>query len=144
MPNATSLQQLVDAAYAEAIKLKIKQAFFNWLDDNNHAELSYGESSKLIASVKWILMTSWASQAYCAIMAEEHNSFQYRLFQKTRCLHTANDSDDGKIQPVDLKDYQGPPPVNIDLSSMNPVTIPVESASPENANDEIDEAIEFH
>ena len=144
MPNATSLWQLVDAAYAEAIKLKIKQTFFNWLDDDNHAELWYGESSKLIASVKRILMTSWASQAYCVMMSEEHNSFQYCLFQKTRCLHTANDSDDDKIQPVDLKDYQGPPPANIDPSSMNPVAIPVESASPENANDEIDEAIEFH
>lgn len=80
MPNAISLWQLVDAAYAEDIKLKIKQTFFNWLDDDNHAEPLYGESSKLIASVKGILMTSWASQAYCAMIAEEHNSFQYRLF----------------------------------------------------------------
>ena len=77
------------------------------------------------------------------MMAEEHNSFRYRLFQKNGYLLTANGSDDGKVQPEDLKDYQVLPPAIIDLSSTNPETIPVESASSESAHNEIDEAIKF-
>ena len=32
LPNTTDLWQPVDAGYAEAIKINIKQAFFNWFD----------------------------------------------------------------------------------------------------------------
>ena len=99
--------------------------------------------SQLKASDKKILITSWSGQAYRTIMTEESNSFRYRLFQKTGCLVTADGSDDDKVQPGDLKDNQVPPLAIIVPSFTNPVTIPVESASSENTNDEIDEAIEF-
>ena len=42
-----------------------------------------------------------------------------------------------------MKENQVPPLAIIGPSSTSPVTIPVESASSENTNDEIDEAIEF-
>ena len=99
--------------------------------------------SQLKASDKKILITGWSGQAYRTIMTEEPNSFRYRLFQKTGCLVTADGSDDDKVQPGDLKDNQVPPLAIIVPSFTNPVTIPVESASSENTNDEIDEAIEF-
>ena len=89
------------------------------------------------------MITGWSGQAYRTMMAEEFNSFRYRLFQKTGCLVTANASDDDKVQPRDLKENQVPPLAIIGPSSTSPVTIPVESTGSENTNDEIDEAIEF-
>ena len=57
LPNATDLWQPVDAEYAKTIKIKIKQAFFNWLGDDDHVELWYAESSQLKTSDKRILIT---------------------------------------------------------------------------------------
>ena len=59
----------------------------------------------MTASGKRILMAGWESKAYCTMIVEVRNSFRYWLFQKSGYLLTADSSDDGIIQPEDLKDY---------------------------------------
>lgn len=77
------------------------------------------------------MITGRVDQAYCNMMAEEHNSFRYQLIQKAGFLITTDGSVDDRVQPEDVKNYQVPPPATIDPLSTNPVTKPVESGCSE-------------
>ena len=50
-------------------------------------------------------MAGWESKADRTMIVEVRNSFRYWLFQKSGYLLTADSSDDGIIQPEDIKDY---------------------------------------
>ena len=40
----TDIWQSIDAGYAQLLKVLIKQAFFNWLDDDDNIDKWYGET----------------------------------------------------------------------------------------------------
>ena len=73
------------------------------------------------ASEKRILITKWEGDPYREFLSSKHDGLHYRLFQKTRCLITADGSDDKFIQPEGLPNYVVSPPSLLDLSSGAPV-----------------------
>ena len=115
-PNATDLWQPVDAGYAQLLKVLINQAFHAWLDDDEHANLWYGQEKGFTAKDRRVLITQWAGDAYKKLLSPTYDSFRSRLFQKTGCLMTSDGSDDDKVSPEGLPDYKIPPPSIVDAS----------------------------
>ena len=95
----------------------IKQEFFNWLDDEDNIDKWYGETV-FSASEKRILITRWVGKAYSKIW----DHLRYRLFEKTETLITADGSDDDKIQPEGLPNYNVQATSVIDASPAPPVS----------------------
>ena len=119
--NATDIWQPIDAGYAQLLKVLIKQEFFNWLDDKDNIDKWYGEIV-FSASEKLILITRWVGKAYRKICDPKYDHLRYRLFEKTGTLITADGSDDEKIQPEGLPNYNVQPPSVIDASPAPPVS----------------------
>ena len=119
--NATDIWQPIDAGYAQLLKVLIKQEFFNWLDDEDNIDKWYGETV-FSASDKRMLITRWVGKAYRKICDPKYDHLRYWLFGKTETLITADGSDDDKIQPEGLPNYNVQPPSVIDASSAPPVS----------------------
>ena len=110
----------MDAGYAGLLKVFTKQAFFNWLDDDENANKWYGVD-KFTASERRILITHWVGEGYRKLLNSTYDSYRWRLFQKTGCLLTADGSDDHLVQPEGLSDYSVPPPAEFDPSNSSPI-----------------------
>ena len=119
--NATDIWQPTDAGYAKLLKVLIKQEFFNWLDDEDNISKWYGETVFSV-SEKRILLTRWVGKAYREICDPKYDHLRYRLFKKTGTLITSDDSDDDKIQPEGLPNYNVQPPTVTDASPAPPVS----------------------
>ena len=72
------------------------------------------------ASEKKIL-TKWLGDAYREFSSWKYDCLHYRLFQKTRCLITADRADDKFIQPEGLANYIAALPSPLDPSFDAPV-----------------------
>ena len=57
-----------------------------------------------------MLITHWAGEAYTKLCRNEYNGFRKKLWLKTGCLISADGSNDHKIAPGGLQNYQVPPP----------------------------------
>ena len=124
LKNATDIWQPVDGGYAMLLKRMINQAFFKWLDDDDNCEKWYGADSKFQAKEKRILVTIWVGTSYEKLCSTKYDSYRYRLFQKNGCLITADGSDDYKINPEGLFDYEVPPPSLLEASTNGPEHVP--------------------
>ena len=76
----------------------IKQAFFNWIDDDDNIDNWYGEAV-FTASEKRILITKLVRNAYRQLCSSKYDHLRYRIFEKTANLITADCSNDEKTQP---------------------------------------------
>ena len=54
----------VDAGYAELLKVKVRQAHYQWLDLDENADKWYGEENRFTASESHILITQWVGETY--------------------------------------------------------------------------------
>ena len=122
--------------YGKLLKGKRKKEFFRWLDDYENFEDWYQEAI-FTASEEIILITKQVGDAYREFFSSKHDGLRYRLFQKTRCLITANDK---FIQPEGLLNYDVAPQSPLDPSSVAPVTgNDVATESEENEAQETDD-----
>ena len=119
--NVTDIWQAIDAGYATFLKVLTKQKFFNWLDDEDHIDKWYGETV-FSASEKRILITRWVGKAYRKICDPKYDHLRYCLFEKTGTFITSDGSDNDKIQPEGLPNYNVQPPSVIDASPAPPVS----------------------
>ena len=87
----------------------IKQAFFQWLSDDENAELWHGSQSRFTACQKRVLITKWAGAAYRKLTANSYNGLRWRMFEKTGCLLTASGEGDSLVCPEGLVNYKVPP-----------------------------------
>ena len=65
-------------------------------------------------------MTHWAGNAYSKLTSEDYRSYIWRMWEKTGCLMTGDGSEDKKIQPEGLSNYQGHPPILIEPNEAPP------------------------
>ena len=72
-------------------------------------------------SEKKILMTKWLGDAYREFSSWKYDCLHYHLFQKTRCLITADRVDNKFIQPEGLANYVVALPSPLDPSFDAPV-----------------------
>ena len=119
--NVTDIWRSIDAGYARLLKVLIKQEFSNWLDYKDNIDKWY-EETVFSASEKRILITRWVGKAYRKICDPKYDHLRYRLFEKAGTLITADGSDDDKIQPEGLPNYNVQPPSVIDASPAPPVS----------------------
>ena len=110
LPNATDLWQPVDADYAELLKKFVTQKLHDWLDSEDNADRWYNNTDPFSAKERRILIIHWAGQAYEKLTSPEYDKFRWRLWEKTGCLITVDGSDDNKIHPEGLPDYNVPEP----------------------------------
>ena len=88
------------------------------------------------------LITHWAGNAYCKLISEYYyDNFRCWLFKKTGCLITADDSEDAKLTPEGLLNYELQPPIDIDPIAAAAISSTV--PSPEPNVDEEDEKDDF-
>ena len=99
LPGATDIWQPVDAGYAELLKVKVRQAHYKWLDSDENADKWYGEDNQFTASERRILITHWVGEAYNALVDERYDRFRREIFERTRCLLTADGSGDDLVRP---------------------------------------------
>ena len=109
LPNATDLWQVIDAGYAELLKVLIGQAQHAWLDDDQIADLWYGQEKGFTAKDRRILITHWGN-AHNKLITPQYDDFRWCLFEKTGLLMTADGSANDKVCPEGLPGYQIPPP----------------------------------
>ena len=141
VPGATYIWQPVDGGYGATLKALINQQFFDWLEDDENIEKWYGEKSHISASEKRILITHWAGNAYRKLCEPRYDNFRWRLFAKTGCLITADASENAKVTPEGLLNYELQPPIDIDPIAAAAISSTV--PSPEPNVDEEDEKDDF-
>ena len=108
--NVTDLWQVVDAGLAHMLKVLIRQAHRDWLDQEENADKWYGNESKFSVSDRRILITHWVGKAWKKLCSSGYENLRRRFWEKTGCLITAEGSDDEKITPEGLTSYPVPPP----------------------------------
>ena len=113
--------QPVDAGYGQLLKVKIKQEFFRWIEDDKNCENWYGEAM-LTASEKRVLITRWVGDAYREFLSSKHDGLRYRLFEKKGYMSTACWLDDIFIHPEGLPNHAVAPRSPLDPSSGAPIT----------------------
>ena len=106
LPDKTSLWQPVDAAYAKMLKTLMEQEHHKWLDDEEHVDRWYGNEEPYSAKERRILITHWADEAYTKLCENEYDDFRRKLWLKTGCLISVDGSNDNKIAPEGLPNYQ--------------------------------------
>ena len=98
--NHTDEIQPVDAGCGKMMKVKIAAEMERWLEEEQNLEKWH---DKLSARDRRILMTKWTAEAWRELTKKE---LFRRLFEKTGCLLTADGSNDDKICPQGLDNYQ--------------------------------------
>lgn len=98
--NHTDKVQPVDAGFGRMMKQKIGEAMQVWLEDEGNLEMWH---DKISAKNRRILMTKWTGQAWRELGSKP--DFIRKLFEKTGCLITADNSQDEKIRPQGLDAY---------------------------------------
>ena len=132
LPNATDLWKMIDAGYAELLKVLIGQAQHAWHDDDQNADLWYGQEKRFTAKDRRILITHLAGNAYNKLITPQYDDFRWRLFEKTGLLMTADGSADDKVWPEGLPGYQIPPPaILLDPAETLPVSNEVDPCNNE-------------
>ena len=132
MPNLTDLWQPVDAGFGELLKVITKQEHKYWLDCDENADRWYGNTELFSAKERRILITRWASNAYSKLISQDHKSCVWRMWEKTGCLITADDSEDEKIQPEGSKEYNVQPPMPMEPAQAPPISNSVDPMGEEN------------
>ena len=93
----------------------INQQFVDWFDHNENIEKWYSEKSHIDAIEKRILITHLVGNAYGKLRGSRYGNFRWRLFKKTGRLITADSSEDVKVTPEGLLNYEIlQPPIDID------------------------------
>ena len=110
LKNVMDLWQVVDAGLAQMLKVLIRQAHRDWLDQEENADKWYGNESKFSVSDQRILITHWVGKAWKKLCSSGYENLRRRFWEKTGCLITAEGSDDEKITPEGLTSYPVPPP----------------------------------
>lgn len=98
--NHTDKLQPIDAGCGRMMKLKIGAAMETWLEEEDNLDKW---QDNLSASDRRILMTQWAGKAWSELCSNQ--TFFKRLFEKTGCMITADGTDDFKISPQGLENY---------------------------------------
>ena len=98
--NHTDKLQPIDAGCGRMMKLKIGAAKETWLEEEDNLDKW---QDNLSASDRRILMTQWAGKAWSELCSNQ--TFFKRLFEKTGCMITADGTDDFKISPQGLENY---------------------------------------
>ena len=98
--NHTDKVQAIDAGYGKMIKKKISEQMEKWLEKEENLEMWH---DGIPAKTRRVLMTKWAGKAWRELSSDE--DFVKKLFEKTRCLMTADGEDDEKIRPQGLDPY---------------------------------------
>ena len=98
--NHTDKLQPIDAGCGRMMKLKIGAAMETWLEEEDNLDKW---QDNLLASDRRILMTQWAGKAWSELCSNQ--TFFKRLFEKTGCMITADGTDDFKISPQGLENY---------------------------------------
>ena len=98
--NHTDKLQPIDAGCGRMMKLKIGAAMETWLEEEDNLDKW---QDNLSASDRRILMTQWAGKAWSELYSNQ--TFFKRLFEKTGCMITADGTDDFKISPQGLENY---------------------------------------
>lgn len=99
--NHTDKIQPIDAGCGRMMKVKIGAAMETRLEEENNLDKW---QDRLSAKDRRILMTQWTGELWSELSNEQ--TFLKRLFEKTGCLLTADGSDDVKISPQGLENYQ--------------------------------------
>jgi hypothetical protein len=110
LANATDCWQPADAGPAQIVKVLTGKAQQLWLEDDENSELRFGHERGFSAKDRRILITHWVGQAWKEFCGEKYNSFRLKSWQKTRCLMTADGSEDDLVKPEGLDGYEIPPP----------------------------------
>lgn len=84
--NHTDKVQPIDAGFGKQMKAKFGEAMEEWLEEDEN-----------------FLMTQWTGKAWRKLSSDK--MFAKKLFIKTGCLMTADDSDDDMITPQGLEPY---------------------------------------
>ena len=87
----------IDAGCGRMMKDKIGATMETWLEEENNLNKW---QDRLSAKDRRILMTQWTGEVWSEPSNDE------TLFEKTGCFLTADGSDDVKISPQGLKNYQ--------------------------------------
>ena len=98
--NHTDKLQPINAGCGRMMKLKIGAAMETWLEEEDNLDKW---QDNLSASDRRILMTQWAGKAWSELCSNQ--TFFKRLFEKTGCMITADGTDDFKISPQGLENY---------------------------------------
>ena len=99
--NHTDKIQPCDTGCGCKMKDKIGAAMETWLEEENNLDKW---QDRLSAKDRRILMTQWTGEAWSELSNDE--TFFKTLFEKNSCFLTADGSDDVKISPQCLKNYQ--------------------------------------
>ena len=121
------------------VKVKVRQAHYQWLDLDENADKWYGEENRFTASERQILITQWVGEAYKALLEAKYAKFRQKTFERTGCLLTADGSRDHLVQPEGLPDYRVSPSAIIEPSTQYAV-----SSNPEGVTGEKDDKSQQH
>ena len=119
MADATDLWQPVDAGYAQTLKQLIAIEHREWLDDGDNADKWFNnqQGNPFTAKVRRILITHWAGQAMRKLNTSKYDRLRLKCWEATGALMTADGSEDDKIKPEGLPNYQVLPPLILDPTS---------------------------
>ena len=131
LPGATYIWQPVDTGYAELLKVKVRQAHYQWLDSDENADKCYREENCFTASERRILNIQWLGEAYEALLEAKYDKFRQETFKRIGCLLTADGSRDHLVQPEGLPNYRVPPSSIIEPSPQYPVSSNTEGVTRE-------------
>ena len=104
-PGATDLWQPVDAAYGATLKKLIMRQQDMWLEIDENMDRWAG-NKPFSASERRILITQWVGEANNLLKSPNYDAFRWHAFEKTGCLITADGSEDYKIKPEGMEDYE--------------------------------------
>ena len=102
--------------YSNGLKVKVRQAHYQWLDWDESVNKWYREENCFTASERQILITHWVGEAYKALLEATYGTFGQEIFERTGYFLTADGSRDNLAQPEGLPHYIIPPPAIIEPS----------------------------
>ena len=115
--DAKDIWQPVDNGYGALYKRLISQIQDEMLESDKNIDLRLGNSEKkLTASDRRILITHWVVETHEHLQSADYNKVRDLCFEKTRCLITADGSNDTKINPEGLINYAAPKPLPVQIS----------------------------
>ena len=125
--NAIDIAQLVDAGYAQILKVLTCQAQEKWLENDDNADKWFNPELGFTAKERRILITQWVGDAYNELLGPKYDNLRKRCFEKTCCNMTADGSEDKLITQEGLGNYVVPPPMLlIDPSENQPIYQPAD------------------
>ena len=83
LKNATDLWQVVNAGFAQKLKVLIGQAHRNRLDKEGNADRWYGNDKTFTALERRIFITHWVGKAWKKLCSPNYDHFRKRYWEKT-------------------------------------------------------------